>query len=405
MTDQEIRENIKNAIEISEYIGCDKPIFYCRKRINRLLNLISDYEKQIQSNNNVSTALYNAGKMKEKDWAIHGGIANGLGGAAAGVVTALDIQQQNAVARAHNEQLASSTAQFGSLLNQGKYDTISSCQKEIANLSQKIKYHRGRRTKDFPEIDLLEKINPVIVQQENVMYDKMKLCVKINAAKMTIDSFDNKKATIDGSFKALIVDNKNEIIDEIYFNIPYNGAVKEVELIGYSTNSIDKNKICKIIFIPINLWVIETDLTIENITDYGKIDNKAQIAIFWKKDIEIQQKTIKDKLKNKTYEIKSKEYSNLYSNKYINAYAVLCFIASMIIYYFAEGIRGYTTGKMNEWHVIATAVLCFSILVFFIKKLYKITVVREEIAQAKERMSKKKSLFNKQLEEIESICK
>lgn len=154
------------------------------------------------------------------------------------------------------------------------------------------------------------------------MCDKMKLCVKINAAKMMIDRFDNKKATIDGSFKALIVDNKNEIIDEIYFNIPYDGAVKEVELIGYSTNRIDKNKICKIIFIPINLWVIETDLTIENVTDYGKIDNKAQIADFWKKDIEIQQKTIKDKLKNKTYEIKSNEYSNLYSNKYINAFAV-----------------------------------------------------------------------------------
>lgn len=70
----------------------------------------------------------------------------------------------------------------------------------------------------------------------------------------------------------------------------------------------------------------------------------------------------------------------------------------MIMYYFAEDIRGYTTGKMNECHVVATAVLCISMLIFFIKKLYKITVVRKEIAQ-------KKNLFDKQLEEIESICK
>lgn len=48
-------------------------------------------------------AIMSASQQKEHDWAIHGGIASGIAGPAAGLAAAADIQAKNAQIRAQNE--------------------------------------------------------------------------------------------------------------------------------------------------------------------------------------------------------------------------------------------------------------------------------------------------------------
>ncbi len=44
-------------------------------------------------------------QQKEKDWAVHGGIASGIAGPIAGIATAMNVQNENAQIRAYNEQV------------------------------------------------------------------------------------------------------------------------------------------------------------------------------------------------------------------------------------------------------------------------------------------------------------
>ena len=49
---------------------------------------------------------------QEHDWAVMGGLANGLAGPGAGIATAVNAQIENAQIRARNSQLLHETAEF-----------------------------------------------------------------------------------------------------------------------------------------------------------------------------------------------------------------------------------------------------------------------------------------------------
>ena len=71
-----------------------------------------------------ANSLYSMSAGREKDWAIHGGIADAIAGPAAGIAIAADIQQKNAQTRAANTQLAQSIGQItaNAVLNNAKQE-------------------------------------------------------------------------------------------------------------------------------------------------------------------------------------------------------------------------------------------------------------------------------------------
>lgn len=285
-------EQISEAIKISELFGRDKPIYFCKKEIDKINASITLINTQMSHNINLTKSIANAYTVKEKDWAIHGGIASGIAGGAAGLATALDIQQQNAKIRNYNDTVINSAAQFGLRLNDNLYDKLSKLKNKIEEKEKRIEYHKKRLVEELPEIDLLKKLNPKIMEQKITQTGILKLTVHINAIEISI--YSNVKATIDGSFKALLVGSNNTIIDEIYFYIPsVYGAAKERKIIGYGSKKIEKDIAYKIIFIPINLWAIETDQKIESSEDRVILENKKDIVEFWKQDIVKRQKRYK----------------------------------------------------------------------------------------------------------------
>lgn len=75
-------------------------------REKRIAMLTAEREALLQKADtlkNGAKAVMSASQQKEKDWAVHGGIANGIAGPAAGVATAINIQAQNAQIRAQNK--------------------------------------------------------------------------------------------------------------------------------------------------------------------------------------------------------------------------------------------------------------------------------------------------------------
>jgi hypothetical protein len=94
------REEEKNMynrlIRYSDYYGRDKKKAMLRDQ----MKLLRDKAKSLD---NSANTMLNSGLQKEHDWALYGGIANGLGGLGAGLSTAYDLQSKNASIREQND--------------------------------------------------------------------------------------------------------------------------------------------------------------------------------------------------------------------------------------------------------------------------------------------------------------
>lgn len=218
---------------------------------------------------------------------------------------------------------------------------------------------------EFPEIDLLEKLNPKIIEQKTTKTGALELTVQTNAIGISI--YDNVKATIDGSFKALLIGSNSNIIDEIYFYIPsIYGTTKEHKIIGYSSKKIEKDIAYKIIFIPINLWAIETDRNIKCSEDESISANKKEIAEYWKKDIINQQKRISDNLKFQIDTIKSKELpirkDLIFVRRFFGVICGFSCIVAGVLMIFSIHSYGGTLHIEEESFYGGLALFCFSLL-------------------------------------------
>lgn len=81
---------------------------------------------------------------RDTDWAIHGGIANGLAGPGAGLATAMNIQRQNAENRARADAINS--AYVSSLVRSGALEKAAQAEKNI-KMKQKSCKHKSKKQK------------------------------------------------------------------------------------------------------------------------------------------------------------------------------------------------------------------------------------------------------------------
>lgn len=73
--------------------------------------------------------------QKEKDWAVHGGIAQGIAGPAAGAVTAMNVMRENEKIREQNAQMMKVSA----IVNQQRYADEARYRKEIKELEEELR--------------------------------------------------------------------------------------------------------------------------------------------------------------------------------------------------------------------------------------------------------------------------
>ena len=265
----EIRKQEKEEIEKAKVratlTGRDKPISACKSQIAfleaKLIVDEMDRKAAIDKIYSSGMAMYNSGKMDEKDWAIHGGIASGIAGGAAGLATALEIQQQNAQAKQHNQQLMKSIAQVQVAHMSSLYNNDSDyIKEEINKLKKEIEFHKKRLVENLDPCDLLVKINPCVIKQEKTKTGAIKVTVQIHPIP-DLKIYEKVNAVVDGSFKVLLIDGE-EIVGEILYVLPNSGLYKKETLDGFCIDTDFDDKDYDVVFIPNNLWAIETKETI-----------------------------------------------------------------------------------------------------------------------------------------------
>lgn len=252
------RDEMKKLQKYQEYIGREKPLQFYRPLVaqyKKKSNEASDLHARLIKN---KSALISLGTQKTHDWAVHGGIASGIAGGAAGLATANRIQQQNSKIEDFNKSVMSSnldTWQFETKFferQMNHYGMLAhKCEKIIEKLSNCL-------VSELPENDLLNKLNPQIKSQQLIeTTGSIVMEVAVSPAELMI--FEDVPAVIDGSFKAILRDkNKdNKKVGEMFFVLPLTGSQEAGKIKGICQYVNTDPSELNIQFEPYHLWAIE----------------------------------------------------------------------------------------------------------------------------------------------------
>ena len=155
---------------------------------------------------------------RDKDWAIHGGIASGIAGPAAGIATAMDIQRQNAENRARADTINS--AYVSSLVRSGVLDKALNAEKQYRSEAQKLQAQiQEAETALVAEDSADECFKRLKFNEPLITVNATGSCrVDVNVSlKEDFYIFNGIKATVDGT-----------ILAELYDGIYYIGSAKLV---------------------------------------------------------------------------------------------------------------------------------------------------------------------------------
>lgn len=196
------------AMYNSEYLICKQEL----DALKNQLNAVCGYAKTQMK--------------KETDWASAGGIAEGIAGSAAGLATAIDVQNRNAEIRANNQKVIESNA--GAILY---------FQKEIAQKEGKLQYQE--KLVNRAKTRLVEEIAPDILFKK-LHFDEpiinvsetgtITIEMQARADKFTI--YDDRDAVVDGSVIAQVFDGATNV-GQAVLTFPKDGiGEKNCELKG-----------------------------------------------------------------------------------------------------------------------------------------------------------------------------
>lgn len=230
---QQEQELALNKIRVEERTKCEEAEKYAgysgrEKRIA----MLSDQYKIAQKNaylmsqapSVLTTPL--VATPRDTDWAIHGGIASGIAGPAAGVATAMDIQRQNAENRARAD--AANSAYVSSLVRSGALEKAAQAEKqyedEAEELQAQIKEAEAALVADDSPQECLERLR---FDGVRVTVSKTGTCSVMASAylKDNFTIFNNVSATVDGTILAEIRD-ENSVIGYAKLVLPVWGTSK-----------------------------------------------------------------------------------------------------------------------------------------------------------------------------------
>ena len=196
-------------------------------------------------------AIMSASQQKEHDWAIHGGIASGIAGPAAGLAAAADIQAKNAQIRAQNEANAKAFAPIMMTSYNGAADydrRARALQEEIETTKIKLVSNEDAKT-------CLSKIS---FSNTKVEVSETGTCTVTTSAKLATPMiiFDDVDAIIDGTIIAKIYDGKT-LVGTASLVLPKYGVKGETKLKGICLYCGTKGKTYTVEYAATNLWAME----------------------------------------------------------------------------------------------------------------------------------------------------
>ena len=245
----------ENRRYISQH-GREKRIAICQDMIRECERKIAECESQFKKINSAASDVYNGYKQKEGDWAVLGGMATGIAGGAAGVATAIDVQQRNAEKRAYNQQLGSAVGQLAAnSLMQISKEKINA-ENEKKTWEQNLERAKRALFEDLPSDTLMSCLDLRVDQKKKSETGAIRLKVNVKQNK-GVFIYGDASAVVDGSIQVLIVADDKTVAKGI-ITFPYSGSStygKDFDII--CNNSADVPNTYSVRFEPNNIWAIE----------------------------------------------------------------------------------------------------------------------------------------------------
>ena len=223
------------------------------KRIKMLTDLRNTYEQQSQLLHRAACGIVDASQQKEIDWALHGGIASGLAGGAAGIATAIDKQLKNAQIREQNE--ANLKAVSHSVLNYEDASMVYS--KKARDMQSLIDEAKVKVVSDIPSTEVMKYLsfsNTSVNISETKSFT-VTTTVKTNSPVEIM----GEKAVVDGTVIATMYQNGNKVGSAVLV-FPVLGVYSKAQLKGMCifAATIMPNEPYDIKFeASTNLWIME----------------------------------------------------------------------------------------------------------------------------------------------------
>ncbi len=200
--------------------------------------------------------LHTTGTEKEIDWALHGGVATGIAGGAAGLATAIDAQQRNVAIRERNAQYSKAVSTLAMPTREKFYNRMSELESLIKHLQKKIESAQMLLVEQLPEDRLLTMLAPQVTKTE---------ITETGATLFTISTqkpdnlliYDTVRAEIDGSIRAVVVRGKTKI-ENVVFSLPTEDFIDH-NITAICRTPLGEEGSYDVVFEPIHLWARELE--------------------------------------------------------------------------------------------------------------------------------------------------
>ena len=192
--------------------------------------------------------------QQESDWAIHGGIASGIAGTAAGIAVAMDVANRNLKIRAQNDELRASAAQLVVMQLDKIWKKKNEAEESLQNWKKEADDIRILLTEDKDEKMLLKKLNPTVTESEITPTGAVKMQIRFCRENNLLVA--GKPAVIDGSVKVLLKVG-DSVVGSAVCSLDYNGSYVAHDSNCICTAVSKKSKNYEFCFEPHHLWASE----------------------------------------------------------------------------------------------------------------------------------------------------
>ena len=221
------------------------------KRIAMLTDRAAELRAEAKIQDQYAQMLMRSGQQKERDWALWGGVADGIAGFGAGVSTAIDLQMQNIQIRAENEkrrQAALPGYMFMTSNAQGNRSNADAIMKEIENFKLKL-------VSEDSSAELMKKIS---FSHTDVLVSETGAAMVCTCASVdpNFKIFEDVPAIVDGTIIAKIYDG-DQLCGTAQLVLPVYGLGQNIPLNGICIDCCKPGKTYTAKFSAKNLWAME----------------------------------------------------------------------------------------------------------------------------------------------------
>jgi|GEM_PF-961268 len=222
------------------------------KRIAMLSDQVAELRESANRQEQIASRYMRSGQEKERNWAIWGGIADGIAGPGAGAATAVDIQMQNMQIRAENEERRQAALPAYRFMT----DSASKDRRNADKIKKEIENFKLKLVGEESSAELMKKIS---FKNTDVLVSETGAAMVCTSASLDPEFriFDDVPAVVDGTIIAKIYDG-DQLCGTAQMVLPMYGLGRNITLKGICIECCcEPGKSYTAEFSAKNLWAME----------------------------------------------------------------------------------------------------------------------------------------------------